>query len=111
MPCCVPSRPQAGRFTWRVAYDVFGRDWHYYFYTLRKGLKGEEEVEESAAPVEQARALCCCVASRVRRLTLPLLLHPQQPPGESMLHTHMDDESYLMRAMLGSDDEDGGAND
>jgi hypothetical protein len=90
-----------------VAYELFGVDWHYFFYTLRKGLKSEEEVEESAAPVEQARTLllCCAVVASCGATADVAVLHPQEQPGESMLHTHMDEESYLLRTMLGSDDD------
>ena len=66
---------QSGRFSWRVRHDQFGVDWHYYFYTARKGLKGLDEVEEApAAPASSA-------------------------PSD-MMHENMDDEDFLLRAGL-----------
>ena len=67
---------QCGRFTWRVRHDQFGTDWHYYFYTARKGLKGLDEADEAAA---SAPASC--------------------PPVDPM-HEHMDDADFLLRAGL-----------
>lgn len=73
---------QDGAFTWRCAHDYFGSDdaWHYSFYALRKGLKQPHEADE---PEQQA---------------------VQHEPRESMLHEHMDDESFLMGALLDDDD-------
>ena len=64
-----------GAFTWRCRHDVFGTDWHYYFYTLRKGLKRADEREEPPAAEPQA-------------------------PRESMAHEHMDDPDCLLHALL-----------
>ena len=74
---------QDGAFTWRCAHDYFGSDdaWHYSFYAMRKGLKQPHEADEP----EQQQAV-------------------QHEPRESMLHEHMDDESFLMGALLDDDD-------
>ena len=66
---------QAGRFSWRVRHDQFGADWHYYFYTARKGLKGLDEADE-------APAAACSTA-----------------PAD-MMHEGMDDADFLLRAGL-----------
>ena len=68
---------QSGRFSWRVRHDQFGTDWHYYFYTARKGLKGVDEADEDAAPMAAASF----------------------PPVNTM-HEHMDDADFLLRAGL-----------
>lgn len=70
----------AGRFTWRVDCDTFGDEWAYHFYSCRKGLKGEEEVDASAAPLKAAA------------------------PRDSM-HEGMDEPDFLARTLLSSDDE------
>ena len=67
---------QCGRFTWRVRHDQFGTDWHYYFYTARKGLKALDEVEETA-PTAAASF-----------------------PAINTMHEHMDDADFLLRAGL-----------
>jgi len=66
---------QAGRFSWRVRHDQFGADWHYYFYTARKGLKGLDEADDTPAACSSA-------------------------PPHDMMQQHMDDEDYLLRAGL-----------
>ena len=67
---------QAGRFSWRVQHDQFGADWHYYFYTARKGLKALDEADE-APPAAGSSA-----------------------PPLDLVQEHMDDEDYLLRAGL-----------
>jgi len=67
---------QSGRFTWRVRHDQFGTDWHYYFYTARKGLKALDEVEETM-PAAAASF-----------------------PAIDTMHEHMDDADFLLRAGL-----------
>ena len=71
-----------GRFTWRVACDTFGGEWAYHFYTCRKGLKREDEVDVSAAPLKVAA------------------------PRDSM-HEGMDEEGFLSRTLLDASDDEG----
>ena len=75
---------QRGAFTWRCAHDTFGDEWAYYFYTLRKGRKQPHEADADEAAAAAA-------------------LRPVLPPGECMTQEHMDDESFLMGAMLDAD--------
>lgn len=96
----------AGRFTWRCTHDVFGSDWHYYYYLARKGLKSESDdddapLDTAAESVRSMRSLCRML--RRAPLLTRALVRSQQLPGESMLHEHMDDASCLLGMMLDDD--------
>ena len=71
-----------GPFTWRVAHDTFGGEWHYHLYTCVTGQKGADEVE----PDER-------------------LADSQPWTGEPLTHEHMDEPDYLMRCGLDEEEE------